>query len=46
MTTNLDQGSLLRDVSAGPSGSEVRANDSEEESSPSIRTSEIVQVTK
>nr|XP_012138115.1 PREDICTED: uncharacterized protein LOC100879367 isoform X4 [Megachile rotundata] len=44
MTANLDQGDVLKDASAGPSISEVAAEDSGEEFTLSTRTSEIIQM--
>ncbi|XP_017760866.1 PREDICTED: uncharacterized protein LOC108551276 [Eufriesea mexicana] len=44
MNTNLDQGEILKDAAAGPSMEEVTAMESGEQSSTTIRTSEIIQM--
>ncbi|CAL7935610.1 unnamed protein product [Xylocopa violacea] len=44
MSTNLDQGSVVKDASAGTSMQEVDAEESGERSSLSTRTSEIIQM--
>lgn len=43
--TNLDEGSVVKDSSAGPSGSELHMGVSREEFSPSESASETIQVT-
>ena len=42
--TNLDEGSVVKDSSAGPFGSELHMAESREESSPSDSTSETIQM--
>lgn len=44
MNTNLDQGEVLKDASAGPSMQEVAVDESGEQPFLSIHTSEIIQV--
>lgn len=44
MNTNLDQGEVLKDASAGPSMQEVAVDESGEQHFLSTRTSEIIQV--
>ncbi|XP_026673142.1 uncharacterized protein LOC108629456 isoform X2 [Ceratina calcarata] len=44
MTTNLDEGAVLRDASAGPSMQGVDEAELAEHSSASIRTSEVIQM--
>lgn len=46
MNTNLDQGEVLKDASAGPSMQEVAVDESGEQPFLSTRTSEIIQVVR
>ena len=46
MNTNLDQGDVLRDASAGPSIQKMMVEESGEQSFPNTCTSEINQVKK
>lgn len=46
MNTNLDQGDVLKDASAGPSIQEMMVEESDEQSFPNTYTSAIIQVKK
>lgn len=46
MNTNLDQGDVLKDASAGPSIQEMAVEESGEQFFPNTCTSEIIQVKK